>query len=331
MNSTFGFARINEQKIADIAKIMQSLPSGNGLNFYSFTINGKETPDEKSYPSLHHPATLDFFLFACMHQYGFWYGNQTGYEGPLFGTMHGKERKGSDLLWMATKRALDNNPEIFNPSHLANLTYKEFIGIMSDDKGPIPFTDLGQRYKLTKAMGAYLSSARLGLAEIINRANNSASPLETFLNYTKAVPGYDKDPLLKKNTLLAMAVANRPERYLDATDSDHWQPIIDYHLMRIALRQGLVEITNDVENNRNSKRAWTTEHREYDIRVATYYAINELIEQSGKPMTFVDEQLWMARKYCPEMTEPDCGKCVFNDGCEKRTNLFQPVYETTAY
>ncbi len=57
----------------------------------------------------------------------------------------------------------------------------------------------------------------------------------------------------------------------------------------------------------------------------------ELIEKSDRPMFFVDEKMWMGRKYCPEMTVPECEKCIFTSVCKKRVALFQPVTRTTAY
>ena len=100
--------------------------------------------------------------------------------------------------------------------------------------------------------------------------------------------------------------------------------------MRVSLRLGLVEL-DDEEASQNRKRAWVSYGNELRIRSAVHKAVGLIIKKSGVPMSLIDQKLWMARKYCPEMFEPDCPKCVFSTVCKKRTELFQPVLRTTAY
>lgn len=127
-----------------------------------------------------------------------------------------------------------------------------------------------------------------------------------------------------------MTMANRPERFLRVKDSYNWSPITDYHLMRVALRLGLVDLSEtELETNKN--RAWINAESEYEIRSVVHRAVQLLIQQSGKTMSFVDEKMWSARRYCPEMNEPDCNKCIFSGICKKRTKLFQPIFRTTTY
>lgn len=171
------------------------------------------------------------------------------------------------------------------------------------------------------------------LKKIINSTDKMGLPLTHFLYKLYSIPGYDLDDLEKKNILLAMAMANRPEMFLKPNkeeEEDLWPPIIDYHLMRIALRLGLVDLDSKQEDA-NIERRWINKQDEEQIRMETYTAIDELINLSKKPMSFVDKTLWMARKYCPEMEKPDCEKCIFTDVCDKRTELFQPVFRTTNY
>jgi endonuclease III len=127
-----------------------------------------------------------------------------------------------------------------------------------------------------------------------------------------------------------MMLSNRPERFLKVTDPQNWKPLIDYHVMRILLRLGVVEL-DEAEREINRQRRWTTARSEWSIRKASYEAAKIIIQLSRRPMSFVDEKLWQSRHYCPEMTEPECSKCVFNDVCKKRVELFQPVFRTTAY
>jgi len=114
-------------------------------------------------------------------------------------------------------------------------------------------------------------------------------------------------------------------------DPLNWYPIVDYHLMRLALRLGLVDL-NDEEIEKENKRRLSVDWKiEFEIRAATWIAISVLISKSNRTMFFVDQVMWNARKYCPEMEAPNCDKCIFTEVCAKRAELFQPVFRTTNY
>ena len=127
-----------------------------------------------------------------------------------------------------------------------------------------------------------------------------------------------------------MTLANRPEGFLSASDPHNWSPSGDYHVMRVALRLGIVNLAPDMSEG-NIARSWVNEVEEYGIRSQIYWAAQNLIFQTGKSMSFIDEKMWQARGYCPEMEAPDCSKCLFTSVCKKRVDLFQPIIRTTAY
>lgn len=321
-------ASVNKEQVERVAEYIKGLPDGGkGLDFYSSFKGGH---DAEMYPELNHPQVLDFFFFYTMHNYGFWYGDHEGYVEPLSGRINGKDAKGSDLLTKAAKKAFDKDSLVFTPSRLAVIKPGEFFQMFSDDNGPIPFPDLEVRYQNTRAYGQFFEEFGQTPSLIVERANKRPDTLHDFLRQTSFIPGYDLDDLVKKNLLLAMALANRPENFLKIKETETWEPIVDYHLMRVSLRLGLVDLRKD-QLQKNITRSWVDESEEENIRSRAYEAVSQLIDKSGKPMSVIDEKLWMARKYCPEMTEPDCGKCVFQDVCKQRTELFQPVYRTTAY
>ena len=161
-------------------------------------------------------------------------------------------------------------------------------------------------------------------------ANQKEEPLKEFLWQVRQIPGYNRDLLEKKNLLLAMTLANRPEKFLDVKDPENWKPLVDYHLMRISLRLGLVYLEKEIQKT-IKKREWVHFGIEREIRYAVFNAVSEIIKESDRPMSFIDEKLWLSRRYCPEMEAPDCPKCVFDSICKKRIDLFQPVFRTTAY
>ncbi len=314
-------ATVNAEQIKKFSEFLKQLPdSDHGLSF---------TGD--MYPKLNHQEAINFFFFVCLHQYGFWHGNESGYEKPLVGVIGGKESKGSELLWKVAMRAFDKSGSAFTPDRLAYIDAEElFLDIFVDDNGPILFPDPQERFRITKNYGRWFVGKGISPSDIMGVANGSNEPLKYFLWQVRQIAGYNEDPFEKKNLLLAMTLANRPEKFLRVKDPQNWLPIIDYHLMRLSLRLGLVDLDQS-EQGSNKARGWVDGDSEYNIRSAVYSAVTQVIAESGRSMSFIDQKMWMARRYCPEMTKPDCPKCVFMDICKKRTELFQPIFRTTAY
>lgn len=324
-------AKVNESQVSRVADVIARLPETRGLNFYSYHVDGEEVVATDMYPPLHHPHALDFFFFACMHQFGFWYGDERGYRGSMAGVFGGKPCKGSDMVWKSLMRYMSEEPDAQRPERLAFIGHKEMWGRMfTDDNGPIRFPDMDRRRLLTLGYGRWFVYNRTSPGDLVRCANESASPLKVFLGMARQICGYAGDPFDKKLLLLAMALANRPERFLHVTDPDSWRPIIDYHLMRVALRLGMVELEQS-EIEANKARAWVSFDVEAGIRHAAYRAFTGVLHESGRSLSLVDEVFWMARKYCPDMKEPSCDKCRFSGICAKRSDLFQPVFRTTYY
>ncbi|MEK7566914.1 MAG: hypothetical protein AAB527_02155, partial [Patescibacteria group bacterium] len=276
---------INYDQIQKVADFIRKMPaSKHGMNFYSFkNKNGVDVPALDMHPPLNHPQTINFFFFVCMHMYGFWYGDHIGYVSPMYGTVNGKECKGADLIMKCATKFLNAGGD-FSPEYFARITPKEFAEIFSDDNGPIVFPDFEMRYKLTRAYGEFLCRTGISPLDGIENVNKYERPLEMFLEGTgifPGAPGYIGDPLLKKNTLLAMALANRPEHFLKVGPDEEWPPIVDYHLMRLALRLGLIELDPLVAKV-IIERVWVNEETENEIRNAVFFAVGAVIAESGK-------------------------------------------------
>lgn len=321
---------INKSQIAKVAELLKKLSEGDGLNFYSFKKGDEEIIASDMYPELKHPQAVNFFFFAVMQDFGFWYGDDKGYFEPLYGKINGKSEKGADLLWKMCVKALYKDEKQYEPNRLIEIKPAELARIFSDDNGPIPWPDFEKRFQMTRAFGKWFVRERKTPIWIVNEANDSEKPLQCFLTWLRIIPGYNRDLAEKKNLLLAMALANRPEKFLNVKDPENWRPIVDYHLMRVSLRMGLVEL-NKEEKRENKERKWTDYFTEREIRWAVYNAVLELIAESGRPMSFIDKTMWMGRRYCPEMTAPECTKCLFDSVCKKRVELFQSIIRTAAY
>ncbi|MBI2099083.1 hypothetical protein HYT45_01550 [Candidatus Uhrbacteria bacterium] len=325
--------RINEEQVKRVAEFLKANPpKTTPLNFYSVVgKSGEVIVLDKMYPPLGHPNAVDYFFFACLHQYGFWYDDSHGYNRPMVGVLGGKELKGSDLLWTLFRRAFESNPEFFTPQFLSRISPRELTEIFFKDDVGTQWPDFDQRFALTRGYGQGLHMGTSPV-EYVDWANNNQQPIKQFINVVSGLTGYNGDRFNKKATLLAMALANRPEQFLKVKDSGEWNPIVDYHLMRVALRLGLVDLEAVAGTVKKiSGRRWVASIEEEAIREEVFRAMQKVIAQSGLSMSAIDVTFWLARKYCPEMSEPDCEKCMFNSVCEHRVGLFQPVFRTTSY
>jgi len=325
-------ALMNPERVEAVAQVLAAMPTDlKPLNFYSFNTPNGEVVAEDMYPPLEHPAVVDFFMFVCLHQYGFWLSNDHGYSEPLVGTFKDKECKGSDMLWRAALKALKKDETIFQPRNLSTISDDALWGeILVDDNGPIAFADKSLRALITREYGRCLLAEGLTPAGIVAKANATDRQLSTFVKTMREIEGFNGDQFNKKIMLLAMALHNRPDQPLKVDDDQNWKPIIDYHLMRFALRTGMVEI-NDEERYIIEHRYFIRPVVEHEIRRLTFEAFERLIRLSGQSMFYIDAAVWKGRRYCPEMTEPECDKCVFGAACAKDTALFQPIYRTINY
>ena len=312
-------ATVNMEMVKKIAEKIKEMPIAEAS--LTFTEGGMFPPEGD-------PGTLDYFFATIMQNYGFWIGDRKGYVKPLYGEIDGKILKGADLLWtLSMKIYRERGPEFFRPKNLSALKFRDFCRWFPEE---YEFQDLPTRWRMALNYGTHCVRKSVEPETLLKVANHCIPLLKGFLELTLILPGYGRDFLMKKNILLAMALANRPERFLKVGPDEKWPPIVDYHLMRVSERLGTVDL-EPREYELLVQRAWVPIGVECSVRLAVSDAVAEIIRLSGKPMNKVDFLLWSARKYCLEMETPDCFKCVFDDICAKRVELFQPVFKTTNY
>lgn len=324
-------------RVSQFATLAKMLPIEKPLNFYSFPgKDGNEIVASDMYPALHASWAVDFFFLVGIHQYGFWHGEKM-YEGPLLGTLGGRKVKGSDLLWKLLLRAFQADPAGMNFEQLALMSHERWESIMCDDNGIVPLLASKERLLLTHQYAEYFHASSLKFISpdsILRSVRSCDEPAKSFLMLITdkefGIPGYREDQLNKKALLLMMSLANRPEQFLVPEKSFAWDPIVDYHLMRLALRLGLVVLPSEWEHE-NIERKFTTPVREEMIRELVFDAVKSVITQSGRTMAEIDNLMWSARRFCPEVETPNCATCMLSAACEQRVELFQPIIRTKSY
>ena len=312
-------ALVDTARSADIAAKLQEAAEAAALDFCG-----------SPFPERGDPAAVEVLAVGTLHQYGFWKGTDRGYGGPMWATIDGVRRKGSDFIWHAFTKAAADDPNVLEPGRLADEPLL-FDAICTDDDGACPIPDVGSHRALQLAYGAFIAE-RGGIRSIIDQANDAEDPLGAFLDVLTQTPGFGEDPLAKKANLLALILANRPERFLDMRGPAEIAPIIDYHIMRTMLRTGCVRIVDDGRRAVLSGRAWIDAASEAGIRLAAHAAIHDLCERSHLDVGSVDGFLFsLGRRVCLETEPPRCNECPLAPACARNVELFQPIFRTTAY
>jgi ribokinase len=283
------------------------------------------------YPDAGDPRALDFFFANTLQQFGFWTARDDRYAEPMIARLGGRELKGSDFLFAAYGRWLDEAPTELTPEGQAGLDRRTFDLRLRDDSGvnPLPAPELHLR--LAIAYGRDMRALGLVPGDIVVQARESDAPLTRFISLLDHVAGFKEDPWRKKAALLAAILAQRPERFLIPGAEEDVPPIVDYHCQRSCLRMGLVRITDERLRRRVERRELVAADEEEEVRAACYEAVAGVRRLSGQSMGAVDWYFFQNRRRCPEMTEPDCAACPADPVCAHEKDLFQPVMRTTAY
>ncbi len=313
--------QVNEAQVRRVAQTISTLSEAPPYPWVGPTL-----------PPAGHPKALDYLFAATLQQFSFWTVRDNRYHRPLIAPIGGVELKGSDYLWAAFTRALENDAEFCSPERQANLSREELLAVFRADDGGDPMPALDLHLEQARQYGQDMLALQLTPQDVVEMALASSQPLQTFLLTLDQVGGYKEDPLRKKSLLLAMALHDRPERFLPLRDDEQIAPIMDYHLMRSCLRLGLIDVVDGELEAKLTDRQIVSPAEEWAVRYPAYLAYDGLLTLSGRSPSAVNGLIFQnARKRCPEMTEPECQACPFDPVCAHRKAFFQPVLRTTFY
>jgi hypothetical protein len=313
--------QVNDGQVRKVAEKISTLSEVSPFPFVSPEL-----------PPVGHPKALDYFFAATLQQFSFWSEKNNRYDQPLIAKIGGVERKGSDYLWEAIRRRVEQDADFCSPERQANLSREELLEVFRADNGEDPMPALDLHLEQAHDYGRDMLALQLTPQAVLQKALASAQSLQTFLVTLDQIGGYKEDPLRKKSLLLALILNDRPETFLPLRDDEQVAPIIDYHAMRSCLRVGLIDVMDEELNNKLRNRQIVLPAEEWAVRYAAYRAMEQVVALSGKSLGAVNDFFFYnARKRCPEMSEPECRFCQLDPVCARRKELFQPVLRTSFY
>lgn len=270
-----------------------------------------------------------------------------------------KNLKGWDCLEDAYLRIAKDGSDLLDINYLAEAPLDELIKKMkpyfSEDNTPENCTldKIEERAEFLKEIAQTTKQNYGGRIEniikksdgyIVNNGNGLYELLEKF-------PAYS-DPMKKKSTYLIKVLTEAG--LFTVKDEQNFLPVMDYHMQRVLLRMGCVEI-----NDENLKKQLFNKEKlnsDEEIRSACIQAAKLIANFSGYPIINMNDFFWpLGRSCCKEKllcVNGECNKkpctfelavelddhkkCQFADVCKASIDpeyqkFWQPIIETHYY
>ncbi len=315
---------INANQCRDFGKVIRNLK----FTPESFT-------DPLLYPSprlsSHVRANFYFFMVAIDHQ--------THPQGEIFeAEMGSRLLRGAELLYALALRRLYEDELSFDPKEIASMSLNEFKVIFTA-KTPrntiVTVKDPETRLQLWHdASDVLLRRNCTGILEYLERVrqhrNMDALSVNSVLESLRSFRAY-QDPVMKKSYLLLKFLLR--SKLVTVTDPSALQLPIDNHLIRLALRIGLVDVVDDELKQKIVLRKPFTAQEDQILRNTIKNAYDLVLESSGMQALFLDDLFWHVGRTCCQIDAPNCmvkGTDPMNELKEKlrlKTSLYCPFME----
>ncbi len=235
--------------------------------------------------------------------------------------------QGSRYMWRCLKVCIDKNEyPILDASFLSSITFDDFCEIFKTDYNEEIITDLNERFVNWRDLGKKLIEKYKGkFYELIIKSKNS---IENFIKLSSEFRAFD-DPLFK--ITMVNAILHRGRRIVDFKQGIF--PGIDYHLVTQAIRLGLLDLNEKLENKiKNRKFLNTVESK--CLRFATLKCLVKIGNDLNIGGDIVDNIFFRnGKKYCTHnmICNKEKNICIFEKICKKRIELFMPLEITRYY
>ena len=298
--------------------------------------------DERYYPPLNAPrrdVVLYFLVMVAMD-------HRLSRPGrPYEAVIGGELFHGADLLYYRGAEAYRRDPSFFDPENLARATPRtvvEWLGVEYGGRLVKP-PDPDVRAELLRDLGYKLVNYYGGDAYRLVSESKGFLRLgvgEGFIDRLKVFKAY-QDPVEKKAFLLAKFLERRG--VLEVKDHYNKEVPVDNHLVRIALRTGIISV-DQATLEKISLGVDFSEEEDVLIRYTARIAYKEVARRAGIDPFILDDYLWSFGRKCCTPARPTCkatcsrgcakslgcisGRCVFQEWCKASSN---PLFMVTEH
>lgn len=232
-----------------------------------------------------------------------------------------RKLKGWDFLEYVYSKLATDKSKLLDPAYLAVQSIKnlsqEMKPLFSDDKRGDQCTldRMGERCRFLIDIATILNKKYDGqVANLVSESNerlihNGEGIYERLAEFEAYL-----DPLKKKSTLFVKLLMDAG--FLKVSDSDQFVPIMDYHMQRVLLRMGCVEVCDAALRKHLLRRKPVRSDK--PVRNACISAMKLIAECSGHEIIHMNDFFWpLGRSCCKEKllcVDGECDKepCTFN-------------------
>ena len=261
-------------------------------------------------PELAQERLIDYYFYTSMLLFDFKGMEHTFPDGTYI--------KGTDVFTYLARRAAEENPDFWTAEHLIRMSDEDYMRAFSLDRDPTSpdVIRMPERIALLRDAAAVLLRDWEGSAAHMVDSHQRLADDEKFgvqgiLSTFDTFEGY-RDPLYKKAFVFL--------KILDARGI--WRPAdpenimipVDYHVTRMALRNGIVDVNDPAlaEKLRNQEEATWDEQQQ--IRSVVLEACQTMARESGLSIYFIDDVYFLVgRSCCHYARPPRCTSCDFTD------------------
>jgi hypothetical protein len=274
-------------------------------------------------------ARSQYFAIGNAINFRFWSVIEAG-VAPAAGTIDGQHLRGSMYMWRGLRRTLEHGAlPLLDAEFLAELSREDFDRIFADDDGMNPLSVAAdERIANLRDLGRGLSEWWAG--QFFNMVCASEGSLVEFSRSSRAFRAFD-DPVQKLTMVNAILHSGSGVfRFRDQP-----LPAIDYHLLKHALRQGMIRVTGDVDHKLRASDILAFGEGQGLRRVALE-AFVELADRAEISGEIIDNKYWLNRVNCadrgPVCLDPETAhRCPFLDACGQSTGYGLPLEFTRYY
>jgi hypothetical protein len=270
-----------------------------------------------------------FFAIGNSINFRFW-SLEEGQMHPAVGELDGSEYQGAMYMWRALRRALDQaNGNLLDADFLARLSDADFDRIFADDSGRNPLAPgREERIANLRDLGEHLLTHWNG--SFFNMVESTDGSLVEFARLSRRIRAFD-DPMWKLTMLTAILHSGSGIFRF----GDEPLPAIDYHLLKQALRQGMVRPSPALGREITASRLLRPEDA-LELRRLALVAFVGVSQRTGLSGEVLDNRYWLNRVNC---TDPDpvcldpatAGRCPFHGACSQFTEFERPLELTRYY
>jgi hypothetical protein len=288
---------VNDQQAGAIGQRLVELNWKSGV-FATF---------EAAMPTRQPERLADFFFFNSALLFDF-YGLETELDGEYI--------KGSDLFFAFARRKAREDTNFFTATRLVDLAVPDYQALYAPDGNPAHtlINRAEERVAILRDLAQGLTRDYQGSTLTLLAACDDQlhTPEGTgLLDRLSKFEGYN-DPHFKKAFVFLKVLAALDLWY--AQDTENLFIPVDYHLIRMALRTGIVTVTDLALADQLRTQSPATDADDWEIRQVVKQAYKAVEERSGIGVFVLDEIFWTVGRSCCHYARPlRCTTCDFTD------------------